>query len=203
MKMRVCCLIAILFLVGCAKKTPQRQGGVFNGSENSILYANTIHQAAKRYDVDETLVKAIIQVESGFNPNVVSASNAIGLMQLKASTAGRDAYQLQGRRGQPSTSDLKDPQINIDLGTAYLSMLQQQLAGIDNPQTLRYATTVAYVNGAGALLRTFSNDRKLAVRKINDLSPEEFYQHIQNYHPAPQAPRYLWKVNTAYQSLLL
>jgi membrane-bound lytic murein transglycosylase E len=200
-------LLVALLLAGCAGQKKEHQasgkGKVFSGTNmNALAYNQTIHQAARRYGVDETLVKAIIQVESGFNPDVVSHSNAVGLMQLKASTAGRDAYQLQGRRGQPSSRELKDPETNIELGTAYLSMLQRQLAGIDDPLTLRYAVTVAYVNGAGALLRTFSPDRKQAVRAINRLSPTAFYAHIQANHPAPQAPRYLWKVNTAYQSLL-
>jgi membrane-bound lytic murein transglycosylase E len=33
------------------------------------------------------------------------------------------------------------------------------------------------------------------------MSPEEFYQHVQNKHPAAQAPRYLWKVTTAYRTI--
>lgn len=45
---------------------------------------------------------------------------------------------------------------NIDIGAAYINILQnQQLAGINDPQTLRYATIVSYANGAGAMLRTF------------------------------------------------
>ncbi|CAI0837766.1 Endo-type membrane-bound lytic murein transglycosylase A precursor [Serratia proteamaculans] len=123
-------------------------------------------------------------------------------MQLKPSTAGRDAYRLKGRSGQPSSRELKDPAVNIDLGTAYINILQsQQLAGINDPQTLRYATIVSYVNGAGAMLRTFSSDKRVAVNRINQMSPDEFYQHIQKKHPAPQAPRYLWKVTTAYQAM--
>lgn len=122
-------------------------------------------------------------------------------MQLKASTAGRDAYRMKGRSGQPSSRELKDPAVNIDLGTAYINILQsQQLAGINNPQTLRYATIVSYVNGAGAMLRTFSSDKRVAVNRINQMSPDEFYQHIQKA-PAPQAPRYLWKVTTAYRAM--
>jgi len=202
-------LMTALLLAGCAKETPMQTSRVTSRpvieDTPSLMhqgpYGSVIHQAANTYGVDETLVKAIIQVESGFNPGVVSKSNAVGLMQLKASTAGRDAYRLKGRYGQPTSFELKDPQVNIDLGTAYLSMLQQQLAGINNPQTLRYATTVAYVNGAGALLRTFSKDRVYAVAKINQMTPEQFYQHVQKNHPAPQAPRYLWKVNNAYLAM--
>ncbi len=212
MKPNILYLMAALLLAGCAKETPVQQRTHFlnppasaSTQDTSMMhqgpYGSVIHQAANTYGVDETLVKAIIQVESGFNPTVVSKSNAVGLMQLKASTAGRDAYRMKGRYGQPSTYELKDPAVNIDLGTAYLSMLQQQLAGISDPQTRRYATTVAYVNGAGALLRTFSSDKTYAVAKINQMTPEQFYQHVQQKHPAPQAPRYLWKVNNAYLAM--
>ncbi|MEG3135620.1 transglycosylase SLT domain-containing protein [Rouxiella sp. T17] len=209
MKLKFLYLTTALFLVGCAKETPTQTSKLLPQQRipdtPSLMhqgpYGSVIKQAASTYGVDETLVKAIIQVESGFNPGAVSKSNAVGLMQLKASTAGRDAYRLKGRNGQPSTSALKDPTVNIDLGTAYLSMLQQQLAGINNPQTLRYATTVAYANGAGALLRTFSKDRVYAVAKINQMTPEQFYKHIQENHPAAQAPRYLWKVNNAYLAM--
>lgn len=81
-------------------------------------------------------------------------------MQLKPSTAGRDAYRLKGLSGQPSLHELKNPAVNIDLGTAYINIIQsQQLAGVNNPQTLRYPTIVAHVNGAGAMLRTFALTR--------------------------------------------
>ncbi|MDC9595501.1 transglycosylase SLT domain-containing protein [Xenorhabdus anantnagensis] len=168
------------------------------------LFDSFIERAAKRYGVDETLIKAIIQVESGFRPEVVSKSNAVGLMQIKASTAGRDAYKMKGKSGQPTMRELKDPETNIDLGTAYISILKKQhLEGISNPETLYYATIVAYVNGTGALLRTFDSNRALAINKINRMTPNEFYQYVQNNHPAPQAPRYLWKVKNAYRSLAI
>ncbi|MGG4623470.1 transglycosylase SLT domain-containing protein [Serratia odorifera] len=218
MKTKIGCLMAITLLAGCAKD-PQTtssttgsgtgKGGWLqppqapvNRTGTPVAYNDYISQAASHYGVDETLIKAIIQVESGFNPSVVSTSNAVGLMQLKASTAGRDAYRMKGKKGQPSSRELKDPAVNIDLGTAYINILQsQQLAGITNPKTLQYATIVSYVNGAGAMLRTFSSDKRVAVNRINQMSPDEFYQHIQKKHPAPQAPRYLWKVTTAYQAM--
>lgn len=160
-------------------KTPYA-GVPVNRTGKPVAYNDDIRQAASHYGVHETLIKAIIQVESGFNPNVVSASNAVGLIQLKPSTAGRDAYRLKGLSGQPSLRELKNPAVNIDLGTAYINIIQsQQLAGINNPQTLRYATIVAYVNGAGAMLRTFALDKRVAVSRINQMSPDEFYQHIQ------------------------
>ena len=66
--------------------------------------------------VDPQLITAIIAIESGGNPSVVSKSGAVGLMQLKPSTSGRDVYQRMGWRGQPSVSELKNPERNISMG---------------------------------------------------------------------------------------
>ncbi|WP_455820074.1 membrane-bound lytic murein transglycosylase EmtA [Pseudomonas cerasi] len=202
-------MIAALLLAGCASEpqrkivrqpdTPLTQAPP---SQVASTWSVMTEQAAQRNGVDQKLVEAIITVESGGNPTVVSKSNAVGLMQIKASTAGREVYRSQGRRGQPTRSELRDPVKNIDIGTAYLRILQeQQLAGIRDPKTLRYATIVSYANGAGALLRTFSRDRARAIAMINAMTPEAFYRHVQDKHPAAQAPRYLWKVTTAYRTI--
>ncbi|BEM79445.1 lytic transglycosylase [Serratia marcescens] len=193
--LRLGILCVMLVLAGCAGKK-QRV------SYDRHAFDSAIKDAASEYGVDAKLITSMIQVESGFNPAAVSRSNAIGLMQLKADTAGCDAYRYKGKRGCPDDDDLLDPDTNIDLGAAYLAVLQkQQLKGISNPVTLRYATIIAYVNGTGALLRTFSSNRQQAIAMINNLSPEAFNWHVRKYHPAPQAPRHLMKVEAAYDSL--
>ncbi|WP_084110347.1 membrane-bound lytic murein transglycosylase EmtA [Erwinia typographi] len=208
--MKTVAILGVLLLAGCASEphkqivTQQQQTPLTKAPPEKVAQAWSLftENAAHNYGVDQKLVDAIISVESGGNPTVVSRSNAIGLMQIKASTAGREVYRVQGKRGQPTNSELRDPVKNIDIGTAYLKILQDQsLAGIRDPETLRYATIVSYANGAGALLRTFSRDRDRAIAMINAMSPEEFYQHVQNKHPAAQAPRYLWKVTTAYRTI--
>ncbi|EGZ4003475.1 membrane-bound lytic murein transglycosylase EmtA, partial [Salmonella enterica subsp. enterica serovar Cerro] len=65
----------------------------------------------------------------------------------------------------------------------------------------QYALVVSYANGAGALLRTFSSDRKKAIEKINDLDADEFFEHVVDNHPAPQAPRYIWKLQQALDAM--
>ncbi|SFM92588.1 membrane-bound lytic murein transglycosylase E [Izhakiella capsodis] len=205
--------VLILLLAGCASEqaypphqstalehiTPLTEAPLRKRVDSWSMFTE---QASKIYGVDQKLIDAIISVESGGDPTVVSRSNAIGLMQIKASTAGREVYRYQGRHGQPTSRDLCDPAINIDIGTAYLSLLRaKSLAGIRDPETMRYALIVSYANGAGALLRTFSSDRERAITKINAMSPEAFYQHVQRNHPAAQAPRYLWKVITAYRTI--
>ncbi|WP_371070145.1 membrane-bound lytic murein transglycosylase EmtA, partial [Salmonella enterica] len=121
---------------------------------------------------------------------------------LKASTSGRDVYRRMGWRGEPTTSELKNPERNISMGAAYLSILENgPLAGIKDPQVMQYALVVSYANGAGALLRTFSSDRKKAIEKINDLDADEFFEHVVDNHPAPQAPRYIWKLQQALDAM--
>jgi membrane-bound lytic murein transglycosylase E len=107
-----------------------------------------------------------------------------------------------GWSGQPSTSELKNPERNISMGTAYLSILEHGvLKGIEDPEVMQYALVVSYVNGAGALLRTFSSDRKEAIEEINGMDKDEFFEHVVKNHPAPQAPRYIWKVQKAMDAM--
>ncbi|WP_168428847.1 membrane-bound lytic murein transglycosylase EmtA [Erwinia amylovora] len=205
----IAALVATVMLAGCAGKHEISSGlkpnkALTQASPATVAssWSMVTEQAAQRNGVEQKLVEAIITVESGGNPTVVSKSNAIGLMQIKASTAGREVYRAQGRGGEPTNAELRDPVKNINIGTAYLRILQQQqLAGIRDPETLRYATIVSYANGAGALLRTFASDRDEAIAMINAMSPEDFYQHVQTKHPAAQAPRYLWKVTTVYRTI--
>lgn len=202
MKLRGFILLA-LFLAGCSSKPTQEKliqapWPVQKTTRQAEQWMPFTEQAAKKYGISPRLITAIIAVESGGNPSLVSRSNAVGLMQIKASTAGREVYRHRGMSGQPSTSQLKDPQQNIDIGTAYLNILEHgPLRGIAQSETMQYALVVAYVNGAGALLRTFSSDRQTAIEKINALSPDAFYQYIMTHHPAAQAPRYLWKIQQA------
>ncbi|MDU6923732.1 membrane-bound lytic murein transglycosylase EmtA [Franconibacter helveticus 513] len=197
-------IILVLVLAGCSS-TSDYKNPPWNAeapTKRAMQWLPISQQAGQAWGVSPRLITAIIAVESGGNPTLVSKSNAVGLMQLKASTAGREVYRYMGWKGQPSTSELKNPERNISMGTAYLSILEHGvLKGIEDPEVMQYALVVSYVNGAGALLRTFSSDRKAAIDEINDLSPDEFIEHVAKHHPAPQAPRYLWKIQQAMNAM--
>ncbi len=81
-------------------------------------YLGMVRQASRKYGVDESLILAIMQTESSFNPYAVSHADAMGLMQVVQHSAGRDVFR-SGKSGLPSRSYLFDPANNIDTGTAY------------------------------------------------------------------------------------
>ena len=164
-------------------------------------YLGMVRQASRKYGVDESLILAIMQTESSFNPYAVSRSDAMGLMQVVQHTAGKDVFRSQGKSGTPSRSYLFDPASNIDTGTAYLAMLSNvYLGGIDNPTSRRYAVITAYNGGAGSVLRVFSNDKVQAANIINSMAPGDVYQTLTTRHPSAESRRYLYKVNTAQKS---
>lgn len=191
----------VVLLAGCTSTKRDYTSPPWNPEQpvkRAMQWMPITEKAGEAWGVSPRLVTAIIAVESGGNPYLVSKSNAVGLMQLKASTSGREVYRHMGWSGEPTTSELKNPERNISMGTAYLSILEHGiLAGIKDPEVMQYALVVSYVNGAGALLRTFSSDRKAAIEEINDLSAQAFVDHVAKKHPAAQAPRYIWKVRKA------
>jgi hypothetical protein len=81
-------------------------------------YDHIIAKAAKKYKVDEALIKAIIKAESNFNHEAVSPVGAQGLMQLMPSTA----YALQ-------VEDVFQPENNIEGGVRYLRYLLNTYRG--------------------------------------------------------------------------
>ncbi len=161
-------------------------------------YLPFVRKSAQKYGVEESLILAIMQIESSFNPYAVSSANALGLMQVVQHSAGRDVFKMKGQWGQPGRGYLFDPENNIDAGTAYLSILQNSYLGdIQNATSRRYAVITAYNGGAGSVLRVFSNDKNKAFAIINTLSSGDVFRILSSKHPASESRRYLLKVRNA------
>ena len=87
-------------------------------SKDPKEFETIINSCALEYGVDRSLVKAVIQAESGYNPNAVSSKGATGLMQLMPKTA-------QGLK----VSNSFDPAENIRGGVRYLRFLLDTFKG--------------------------------------------------------------------------
>jgi soluble lytic murein transglycosylase-like protein len=86
--------------------------------ERFSRYGEVIHEAATLYQIPEELVRAVIKVESDYDPRAISRVGAQGLMQLMPETAQR----MQVR-------DVMDPRENILGGVRYLRVLANMFNG--------------------------------------------------------------------------
>ncbi len=167
--------------------------------EQQRQYKEHVHNSAQRFRIDPSLIYAIIEVESSFNPYAISHVPAYGLMQIVPQTAGRDAYQLiYNRKGTPSREYLFQPANNIQMGTAYLHILSSKyLDEIHNPQTKEYCVIAGYNTGSGNVLRTFDSDRDKAFSRINSMSSQQVYKYLVRNLPYSETRDYLPKVTRA------
>lgn len=98
----------------------------FYGYLFPIRYTEEVQLSAETFDVDQSVIYSVINVESGFNKNAVSIKGAQGLMQIMPSTAQELALELK-----IEDYDLKNPEDNIFLGSYYLSKLNERFDNLD------------------------------------------------------------------------
>jgi soluble lytic murein transglycosylase-like protein len=91
------------------------------GHPNVARYAPLIERHASLHGLDPALVKAMVAVESAFDPHAVSPKGAVGLMQVIPATAERYGVTSDAKRS--IEQKLKDPSINVRIGTRYLADL--------------------------------------------------------------------------------
>lgn len=113
-------------------------------------YSEYVYKYSIDNDVDPLLVFAIIKAESNFDEQVVSSSGAVGLMQLMENTAMEQSKKLNK---EYKYNDLYNPQINIELGVAYLSELLEKYEGN------YYLAATAYNAGIGIVDGWISNGK--------------------------------------------
>lgn len=147
---------------GAGTLAAQKNSAVFR--ESPSTYDRLIRRYADQYGVDFALVKAIMTVESAFNPYAISDKGARGLMQVMPSTAGR--YGVQ---------NVYDPVENVRAAVRHLKYLSEVF---NNKPTLMIA---AYNAGENA------------VKQYHGIPPyEETKNYVKKvlYYKQQYSPRY-------------
>jgi membrane-bound lytic murein transglycosylase C len=164
-------------------------------------YVNFAKRASAKHMIPTPLIMAIMEIESSFNPLARSRSNALGLMQIKADTAGKDYFAIiNGYNHTPTSAYLYNPENNVEVGTGYLSILADHyLGGIYHPQKLQYAIIASYNGGAGNLYKSLvrSGNKKAAIERINKMSVKDFYWFLTNRHVRLESRNYVKKVTAS------
>ena len=162
------------------------------------IYFPLVKKYSDKYYIGESLILAIMETESNFNPKAKSHIPAIGLMQIVPRSAGKDILGWK-----PTHNYLYDPENNIRVGTAYLNKVYYKyLKGINNPATKEYLTIAAYNTGVGNVLRSFSRDRNRAFSRINSMSTQAVYRHMLRRLPYKETRDYLRKVTARKKKYL-
>ena len=158
--------------------------------KKSQQYYDAVKQFSQKEQLSLSLVFAIIQTESSFNPRAASYVPAFGLMQIVPNTAGIDAYNyLHNEKKLVSDEYLYDSSNNIEMGSAYLHLLYYNyLISIKDPLSRLYFTISAYNTGTGNVAWAFNKDKNLsekakylvtnASEDINALSSDEVYNRL-------------------------
>jgi len=126
--------------------------------ERSRSFDNLIEEHATRNGVRQDLVRAVIQVESAFNPRAISNKGAMGLMQLMPATAR-----------QFGVSNAFDPEQNVRGGVAYLRQLLDRYDGDERLALAAYNAGPAAVDRHGQTVPPFRETRNY-VSKVNSLA---------------------------------
>ncbi|MAL16928.1 MAG: hypothetical protein CL670_07725 [Balneola sp.] len=170
-------------------------------------FRNEVDTYAKQYELDPTLILAIIHTESFFNPMAKSHANALGLMQIVPRTAGRDVYRvLNGKDAVPSADYLFQPAQNVLFGSTYIDILMNRyMRGIEDKTVHEYLVICAYNTGAGNVARAYINSTNFnnARDTINSMTAQENYDYLLENLPWDETKGYLKKVTerrAQYQS---
>ena len=110
-------------------------------ASRATAYDALIESVARATGQDADLLRAIVQVESHFDPDAVSAKGAIGLMQVMPATAAELGL------AEPQRA-LFQPESNLRIGALYLRRLTGQFPGMLD------LAIAAYNAGEGAVVRS-------------------------------------------------
>ncbi|MBT3232999.1 MAG: transglycosylase SLT domain-containing protein [Calditrichaeota bacterium] len=225
----ILCFLFLLFFFGCASTTPKQAYKVSEqtriseiGQKSQLEFLEVgryeapisktlltkaepfipiVRDVCKDLNIDIAITMAVIERESGFNPDNENKSDpSYGLMQLVPESGGRSANRyLFSKDEAPTPSYLYNPTNNIYLGVGYLSMMKNYYYGnVKDSQSRQMCMIGGYNAGPGGVARSFGvRSVDAAVKEINKLSSVDVYKELINNLPKSDtynAREYLQKI---------
>lgn len=143
----------------------------FDPSDKVLKWGREIQAASEKYGINAALIAAVIEQESGGNPDVQSSAGAIGLMQLMPKTA-------RGLKVDPY-----NPAENIDGGAKYLAIQLNRFGNLDlalaaynagpgnvlNSRYLYIAETQNYIRSVPVLIAKY--EKKFSAGSLTTKTP--------------------------------
>ncbi len=97
-----------------------------------LKYVENVENYAKSYNIEESLIFALIKAESNFDEKAVSHKDALGLMQIMEETAIDVAKKYDININMDNAKkDILDTDNNINIGTKYLAVLLEKYHNVE------------------------------------------------------------------------
>lgn len=150
-----------------------------------LAYRELIERHGKSFDVPADLMQALMREESSLDPEIVSWAGAVGLTQLMPTTANAVAGQL--KLGKVTNAQLRQPDLNVRLGTAYLGQMLKRWKG--NPAL----AAASYNAGPGAVSRWIADRGHLEIDEfVEEIPIEETRNYVKRVLKSYNAYRLTW-----------
>jgi cell wall-associated NlpC family hydrolase len=170
---------------------------------NEVQIAESVRDMAEKYNVSYDLAMAIIKTETNFNMGAGTRKGALdirnpelydsnpwGLMQVVPKRIGREGWKrARGKEHVPTADELLDPRTNLEIGVAYLSVLQDDYFKDVKDQSSRERVMIAaYRGGPEKVFAVFSprGRKSEAVTDINKRSPEQIADWLAGRKSGPK-----------------
>ncbi len=150
---------------------------VDNFLETRVLsYKEIIEQYAEELNVSPEFIMAIIHTESSFNPNAVSGSGAVGLMQVIPKFGGAEGYyEIHGEMKVHEPDFFFDPETGVKYGTAYLKRLAERYFKEMTEETKRHFLVITSYNWGPTNIRNLARENQ-----VENLTEMELYELLRD-----------------------
>jgi soluble lytic murein transglycosylase len=137
-------------------------------------FRESLLRASKQLKIDPRLVLSIMRQESGFNPRAKSPAGARGLLQMTPDMAAK--YAPAVNLSSVSEDDLYRPDINILVGTAYLSALNKMFP--DLPEAVAASYNGGEDNVARWVARAIHKDHGVVTAEVGFNESKDYVNKV-------------------------